>query len=97
MAKTARNDNSLIQAFYPKNQMANRSQKRRISFEGQKLMNAIGEIETQFLVDLFFSEHDYKDLYSKMKKEYLQFLKSHKFKHIIPNVDYLELKYKPVR
>lgn len=97
MAKaTEKNTPEIIYAFYTKNRMTNRELKRKIYFESKVLMEKIGEIEIQFVVDLFTEQFEYSTLYARLKKQYIQILKAHRFKHIIPNPDYLEQKYKPV-
>ena len=70
MGEATKNDNGVIFAFYPKYSMSNRGEKRAIYFESSKLMQEIGEIEVEFLTDLFGTERSYKELYAEIKSKY---------------------------
>jgi hypothetical protein len=96
MGKATENDNGMIYAYYTHYDLTNRSRKRAVYHEARKLMAEIGEIEVEFLTNLFTEQFEYKHLYEKLKNDYLRMITTHKWKHIIPNMLYIELKYKPI-
>ena len=84
---------------FVKSLVSNRQNRRGIALEIEDLARRVGEIETEFLVDLFHSEHDYDFLLKRLEKQNQDLQKwlrqkKDRFKFIIPNERYLYEKYK---
>lgn len=86
-------------AFTIRENLINRKNRRLFARESKKYLEYLGEIEIQFLTELFESDKPYSLLLQELEDaniilhKWLQ-LKNNRFKFILPNPKYLYEKYK---
>lgn len=78
---------------FVKSLVSNRRNRRGIALEIEDLARQVGEIETEFLVDLFTSDKSYEELYSHLQHQYSVICKRVRYKFIYPNEKWITIKY----
>lgn len=70
-----------------------RKNRRGVALEIKDFAEQVGELEVEFLTDLFTTDRTYQELYSTLQDKYLILCKRVKYRFIIPNKKWITIKY----